>query len=74
MISVLLPVNSASYESQLDRVMKSGTLPPFDPLAIEFLDAVSKSVLLDNVMRSLPEMAAVAHWMRKAHTVELRDD
>jgi hypothetical protein len=73
MISVLLPASAPSFESQLDRVMKSGILPPFDPLIIEFLDAVSKTVLLDNVMRGLPEMAAVAHWMRKAHIVELRD-
>ncbi len=72
MISVLLPHNAPDYESQLQRVIESGTLSPFDPLVIEFIDVVSKSVLLDDVMRGLPEMAAVAHWMRKAHTVELR--
>ncbi|HET8924021.1 MAG TPA: acyl-CoA reductase [Candidatus Acidoferrum sp.] len=72
MISVLLPSGVPDHESQLERVMASGTLSSFDPLVIEFVDAVSKAVLLDEVMRRMPEMAAVAHWMRKAHIMELR--
>src|SRR6202007_2334188 len=63
---------SAGHEEHLRRVISSGTLLPFDPLLISFVDAVSKAVLLDPVLRRLPEMAAVAHWMRKAHALELR--
>lgn len=71
MISVLLPTAATDHEEQLQRLVERNTLPPFDPLVIEFIDSVSKSVLLDNVMSRMPEMAAVAHWMRKGHISEL---
>jgi hypothetical protein len=71
MNSVLVPGTTADFEEQLQRLIDIGTLPPFDPLVIDFIDAVSKAVLLDDVMRHMPEMAAVAHWMRKGHTSEL---
>ena len=71
MISVLVPESVPDYERQLESLLKSGALPPFDPLVIEFVDAVSKSVLLDSVMSRMPEMAAVAHWMRGGHISEL---
>jgi hypothetical protein len=72
MIEVLAPSNSAGHKEHLRRVIRSGTLLPFDPLLIDFVDAVSKAVLFDPILRRLPEMAAVAHWMRKAHLIELR--
>jgi hypothetical protein len=72
MITVLVPTSATDYESQLLSLVRSGTLPPFDPVLVDFVDAVSKAVLLDPVMRRMPEMAAVAHWMRKAHILELR--
>ena len=72
MISVLIPTSATDYESQLQSLVRSGTLPPFDPVLVDFVDAVSKAVLLDPVMRRMPEMAAVAHWMRRAHILELR--
>ncbi len=71
MISALLPLDCPDYESQFARILEYGTLPCFDPSVIDFLDAFSRSVLLDESRRPLPEMAAVAHWMRKAHTVQL---
>jgi hypothetical protein len=72
MITVLVPAGATDYQSQLTCLMNSGTLPPFDPLLVDFVDAVSKTILLDPVMRRMPEMAAVAYWMRKAHVLELR--
>jgi hypothetical protein len=72
MISLLIPSDCANYELQLAQIFQSGTVGSFDPLVIEFLDAFSRSVLLDQSRRPLPEMAAVAHWMRKAHTLQLR--
>lgn len=72
MIAVLVPTSATDFESQLLGLVRSGTLPPFDPVVVDFVDAVSKAVLLDPVMRRMPEMAAVAHWMRKAHVLELR--
>jgi hypothetical protein len=72
MISVLVPSSVSDHESHLQRLSTFSTLSPFDPLVIDFIDGVSKSVLLDTVTRRMPEMAAVAHWMRKAHVLELR--
>jgi len=71
MISVLVPGTKTNLEQQLHHIIVGGTLPPFDPVVIDFIDAVSKAVLLDNAMRHMPEMAAVAHWMRKGHISEL---
>jgi hypothetical protein len=73
MITVVLPKRTADHKQQLQRLIKSKPLPPFDPLVVEFIEAVSKSVLLDNAMSRLPEMASVAHWMRKGHIAELRE-
>jgi hypothetical protein len=72
MITVLVPTSATDYESQLQGLLRCGTLPPFDPVLVDFVDAVSKAVLLNPLMRRMPEMAAVAHWMRKAHILELR--
>jgi len=71
MTSVLVPRTTTDLEEQLQLLIIGGTLPPFDPLVIDFIDAVSKAVLLDDVLRHMPEMAAVAHWMRKGHISEL---
>lgn len=74
MITVLVPRVADTADSRLQRLSASGVLPPFSPLVIDFLDALSKAVLLDPSMRRFPEMAAVAHWMRKAHVLELKAD
>jgi hypothetical protein len=71
MIFVLVPRTTTNIEEQMQQLIVGGTLPPFDPLVIDFIDAVSKAVLLDDTMRYMPEMAAVAHWMRKGHISEL---
>lgn len=72
MITVLAPQTLEPADEWLQRVGRAGVLPPFNPLVVDFLDALSKTVLLDPGMRRFPEMAAVAHWMRKAHVLELQ--
>ena len=74
MITVLAPQGSESADVRLQALTASGVLPPFSPIVVDFLDALSKAVLLDPSMRRFPEMAAVAHWMRKAHVLELKAD
>jgi hypothetical protein len=71
MTTLLLPSSALDYDTQLHRLISSGTLAPFDPVVIDFIDAVSKAVLLDPAMRRMPEMMAVAYWMRRAHVLEL---
>jgi len=72
MISVLVPQDCPDHELQLATIKENGSLSPFAPPVIEFLDTFSKTVLLDDTTRRLPEMAAVAHWVRKAHILELQ--
>jgi hypothetical protein len=72
MISVLAPSTALSHEEHLQGLIATGTLQPFDPLVVEFIDAVSKGILLDDVMCRMAEMAAVAHWMRRGHILELK--
>lgn len=71
MIEVLVPAE-AQFQDQLKRVTNAGVVRPFDPLVLEFADAVSKAALLDPEMRRMPEMFAVAHWMRKAHLLDVK--
>ncbi len=73
-MSVMTAAASCGYEVQLARLIEHSTsaFAPFEPLVIDFIDSVSKAVLLDSEMCRMPEMAAVAHWMRKGHVCELK--
>jgi hypothetical protein len=73
MIKVLLPSTAKSADAQLQRLVTNGPLEPFNPLVLDFISDVSRAVLTDRTLRRTAEMAAVAHWMRKAHLLELRD-
>jgi hypothetical protein len=48
-------------------------LPPFSTAALDFVDALSVSLLQDKQMRAHPELIALAYWMRKANLTRLRD-
>jgi Acyl-CoA reductase (LuxC) len=72
MSTLLLPSTAPDSAAHLQHVISSGTRVPFDPVVVDFIDAVSKGVLLDPAMRRMPEMMAVAYWMRRAHVLELR--
>src|SRR5262249_8023158 len=71
MVTVLAPSGTADHDAHFRCLIASGTSAPFDPVLIDFVDGVSKSVLLDPAMRSMPEMMAVAYWMRKSHIMGL---
>ena len=72
MVSVLVPSREGSYEQHFRALLAAPPLRPFDPAVVDYLDSVSKAVLLDPVFRRMPEMAAAAHWMRKAHITQLK--
>jgi hypothetical protein len=72
MISVLSPSGVDDFEGHFQRLIGSRLLSPFEPRILDFIDAVSKSVLLAPSMRTMPEMMAAAHWMRRAHVLELK--
>ena len=50
------------------------TLPPFDPISLGFVDAVSSRILSDPSFKRLPELAALAFWMRKANIHHLENE
>jgi hypothetical protein len=72
MISVLSPSRVDDFEGHFQRLISIRPLSPFEPAILDFIDAVSKSVLLAPAMRNMPEMMAAAHWMRRAHILELK--
>jgi hypothetical protein len=41
-------------------------LRPFDSRTLDFLDALSKSILADNTVNRRPEIAALGFWLRKS--------
>ncbi len=46
---------------------------PFDPLRIDFSDALSQAILRDPRARPLPQMVAVGFWLRRAEVQRLAD-
>jgi hypothetical protein len=49
-------------------------LRPFDPRTIGFLDAFSKRIFAEKSISSLPEIAALAFWLRKTNLNLLREE
>jgi hypothetical protein len=74
MTEVLVPSGISEYRPHLEVVASSAPFPPFCPLVIEAVDALSKTVLLNPAMNRMPEMAAAAHWMRKSHVLALQKE
>lgn len=62
----------ADWRSLVDAAAASATLPPFDDLLVDFVDAVSRAIGRDPAARAAPDLMALAHWMRRAHLLELR--
>ena len=47
-------------------------LKPFDGIVINFFDTVSKSILSNKTINSLPEIAALGFWLRKANLIKVK--
>lgn len=63
---------SGTWQERVAAMADRQPLAPFADLTLEFVDSVSKWLLADRSTRAWPELMAVAHWMRKAHLLELR--
>ena len=48
------------------------TIEPFDDLLVDFVEAVSKAIGAEPQARSAPDLVALAHWMRRAHVLEMK--
>ncbi|WP_322906539.1 acyl-CoA reductase [Paenibacillus sp. SGZ-1009] len=65
-------IADADWKVAIQQVVKQRNLSPFQHTAVQFLEALSKHILLDRSMRAYPELMAMAHWLRKAHIMELQ--
>jgi Acyl-CoA reductase (LuxC) len=54
-----------SLEPLLDR-LGSQRFSPFDPLLVEFVDALSKALTTGRELREYPEIIALGYWARRA--------
>ncbi len=69
---VIAPLNTDDWQTAIQKVAKQSNLQPFQNTTIQFLESLSKHILLDRSMRAYPELMAMAHWLRKAHIFELK--
>lgn len=49
-------------------------LRPFDPRTVEFFDALSRRIFTERSISHLPEIAALAFWLRKTNLNILREE
>lgn len=72
-VAVLAPKNSTfEFRALADRV---GAVPPLTPFSAEALDfCVELSRLLRRSFQSVPEIQALAYWMRPAELQRIRDE
>ena len=71
-MEILAPTESRDFSIAVERLTTQPAPAPFSELLVDFVAAVSRSIGSDRLMRSLPESVALAHWMRKAHILELK--
>ncbi len=63
-----VPTSKILSCSELDCLVATDyLLMPFDERTLNFLDALSKSILADKLVNRRPEMAALGFWLRRGH-------
>jgi hypothetical protein len=72
----LSPINVNSISlSDLPIFNKSKyVIKPFDVVLIDFFDCLSKTILSNKTINSLPEIVALGFWLRKANLLTLKDE
>ncbi|MFN6559753.1 MAG: acyl-CoA reductase [Nostoc sp. ChiSLP01] len=55
-----------------ESIVATGTLKPYDPIVIEFIEALSQTILGDVGLRQYPELVAMAFWMRLSHLQQMQ--
>ncbi|SEU10090.1 acyl-CoA reductase [Paenibacillus sp. NFR01] len=73
-MQIIIPkkLQDSEWRAQINKVANRSNSIPFDATTVKFLEALSKSILLDRTMRAYPELMATAHWLRKSHIMELQ--
>jgi hypothetical protein len=63
----ILPVRGTlPLEALLQQLTSAPRFEPFDPLLIDFVDALSKALTTGRELRSYPEIIALGYWARRA--------
>ena len=63
----------APHGASDEALQKQNVLLPFSEVVLDFIDAVSGSILKDKTFRQYPELMAMAFWMRKANILKLKE-
>jgi len=63
----------APHGASDEALQKQKVLLPFSEVVLEFINAVSGSILKDATFRKYPELVAMAFWMRKANILKLKE-
>lgn len=53
---------------------KEYELQPFDQRVLFFFDALSKKILKNDIIRRLPDIAALAFWLRKTNLTHIKEE
>ncbi len=75
-MEILFPLPSVSqkWQEQVEAIAKELPLLPFEPLLLDFVRAVSTSIMSSKKIRSFPELIALAYWMRTSHIKQMMQD
>jgi hypothetical protein len=69
--TVFSAVDGARGPEELDRLVRQPRREPFDATAIEFVSTLSSRILRSPLAREHPELAALAHWFRRANVLSI---
>lgn len=62
---------SPDLDEEIARLQHGTRRAPFDPEAVDFVAAVARELVRGPAGRAFPELAALAHWFRRARLVEM---
>lgn len=72
---ILLPdeTHAGHWDRTISSIVDFPFQAVFSDLSLDFVSEVSKTILGANELRNYPELAALAHWLRKKHLLELKE-
>ena len=72
--TVFSPLANPGWPDELVRLSQQARREPFDPTAVEFVAALSSHILRSpSLSRGHAELAAVAHWFRRANLIPMAE-
>jgi len=69
--TVFATIDEPKWPDELSRLAHRRRREPFDAAAIEFVSTLSSRILRSPVAREYPELAALAHWFRRANVLSM---